>query len=187
MPIWRIPPPTYRFHSRATASHKPARVYRIPISSRSRRLPIASRCTASSRARTDVFRIESGPTIATQCESAQEKTDMTTPYVGQLQLFGFNFAPVGWALCQGQILSISQNPALFSILGTNFGGNGQTTFGLPNLQGTAAVGAGQGTGLSQYAVGQIEGATSVTVTTSTMPMHNHNLMASSATGTTLNT
>ena len=111
---------------------------------------------------------------------------MTTPYVGQLQLFGFNFAPVRWALCQGQILSISQNPALFSILGTNFGGNGQTTFGLPNLQGTAAVGAGQGTGLSQYAVGQIEGATSVTVTTSTMPMHNHNLMASSATGTTVN-
>ena len=111
---------------------------------------------------------------------------MTTPYVGQLQLFGFNFAPVGWALCQGQILSISQNPALFSILGTNFGGNGQTTFGLPNLQGTAAVGAGQGTGLSQYAVGQIEGATSVTVTTSTTPMHNHNLMASSATGTTVN-
>jgi microcystin-dependent protein len=111
---------------------------------------------------------------------------MTTPYVGQLQLFGFNFAPVGWALCQGQILPISQNPALFSILGTNFGGNGTTTFGLPNLQGIAAVGAGQGTGLSNYAVGQTAGATSATVTTSSMPAHNHNLMASSATGTMVN-
>ena len=111
---------------------------------------------------------------------------MTTPYLGQLQLFGFNFAPVGWALCQGQILSISQYAALYSILGTNFGGNGQTTFGLPNLQGIAVVGAGQGTGLSSYAVGQAEGATSVTVTSSTMPAHNHNLMATSATGTTVN-
>jgi microcystin-dependent protein len=111
---------------------------------------------------------------------------MTQPYVGQLQLFGFNYAPVGWALCQGQLLPIAQNAALYSILGTNFGGNGQTTFGLPNLQGIAAVGAGQGTGLSGYAVGQIEGATSVTVTSSTMPMHNHNLMASSATGTSVN-
>src|SRR5580692_11363211 len=111
---------------------------------------------------------------------------MSDPFLGTIRLVGFNFAPVGWALCQGQILPISQNPALFSILGTNFAGNGQTTFGLPNLQGTAAVGAGQGTGLSNYAVGQTEGATSVTVTTSTVPMHNHSLMASSATGTTVN-
>jgi microcystin-dependent protein len=111
---------------------------------------------------------------------------MTTPYIGQLQLFGFNFAPVGWAVCQGQLLPISQNPALFSILGTSFGGNGTTTFGLPNLQGLAAVGAGQGIGLSPYLVGETAGATSVTIDTSTMPMHNHNLMASSATGTTVN-
>jgi microcystin-dependent protein len=107
---------------------------------------------------------------------------MTDPYVGQLQLFGFNFAPAGWALCEGQVLPISQNPPLFSILGTNFGGNGTSTFGLPNLQGRIAVGAGQGLGLSNYAVGETVGTTTVTLTTQTMPMHNHGLMASLATG-----
>ena len=72
---------------------------------------------------------------------------MSEPFVGQIQIFGFNFAPQGWALCEGQLLSISQNTALFSILGTTYGGDGKTTFGLPNLQGRVPLQRGQGPGL----------------------------------------
>jgi microcystin-dependent protein len=86
-----------------------------------------------------------------------------TPFVSQIQLFGFNFAPVGWQQCNGQLLSISQNAALFSLLGTNFGGNGTSTFGLPNLQGNVPIGMGQGAGLSPFVEGQTGGSTTVTV------------------------
>ena len=81
------------------------------------------------------------------------------PFLGQIQAFGYNFAPRGWATCEGQLLSIAQNTALFSLLGTQFGGNGQTTFGLPDLQGRTMVGAGQGAGLSPVDIGQ-QGAAS---------------------------
>jgi microcystin-dependent protein len=84
-----------------------------------------------------------------------------------------NFAPTGWALCAGQLLSISQNTALFSLLGTFYGGNGQTTFGLPDLQGRIPVGAGQGTGLSPYTLGQVGGAESITLTTGNLASHTH--------------
>ncbi|WP_413989002.1 phage tail protein [Labrys okinawensis] len=110
---------------------------------------------------------------------------MTEPYVGQVQLFAFNFAPRGWALCQGQILPIQQYTALFSLLGTNYGGNGQTTFGLPNLQGTAVVGVGQGPGLTDYEPGQTGGSTSVTLAYNELAPHSHNFMAASAAGTTI--
>jgi microcystin-dependent protein len=86
-----------------------------------------------------------------------------TPFVSQIQLFGFNFAPVGWQQCNGQLLSISQNTALFSLLGTQFGGNGTSTFGLPNLQGAVPMGMGQGAGLSPFVEGQTGGSTTITV------------------------
>lgn len=97
----------------------------------------------------------------------------TEPFIGEVKLFGFNFAPRGYATCQGQIIAIAQNTALFSLLGTTFGGNGQTTFGLPDLQGRAPIGQGQGPGLSPYSMGQVGGTETVTITTAQMPMHVH--------------
>lgn len=110
---------------------------------------------------------------------------MTEPYLGQVQLFAFGFAPRGWAICQGQILPIRQYTALFSLLGVNYGGDGQTTFGLPNLQGTAVVGVGQGPGLSDYESGQSGGTETVTLLSNEMARHNHGFMAASAAGTTI--
>jgi microcystin-dependent protein len=89
---------------------------------------------------------------------------MSEPFIGQIMLFGGNFAPQGWAFCNGQLLSISQNTALFSILGTTYGGNGTTNFALPDLQGRAAVGFGNGAGLSPYVLGQVTGSETVTMT-----------------------
>ena len=109
---------------------------------------------------------------------------MTEPYVGQIQLYAFGFAPRGWAICAGQIIPIQQNTALFSILGTNYGGNGQTTFGLPNLQGRVGIGVGQGPGLSPYDQGQTGGSTSVTLTTAELPAHSHTFNTTSVQGTT---
>jgi microcystin-dependent protein len=86
-----------------------------------------------------------------------------TPFVSQIQIFPFNFAPVGWALCNGQLISISQNTALFSLLGTNYGGDGRTTFQLPNLQGRVSMDFGQGAGLSNYIQGQTGGTNSNTI------------------------
>ena len=107
---------------------------------------------------------------------------MSEPFLGQIMLVGFNFAPVGWALCNGQILSITQNTALFSLLGTTYGGNGTTTFALPDLRGRAAVGFGQGPGLSNYDLGQSTGTETVTLTVGQMPAHNHMVAANAANG-----
>ena len=96
------------------------------------------------------------------------------PFVAEIRIFGFNFAPTGWAQCNGQLLPISQNTALFSLLGTYYGGNGQSTFALPNLQNSAHIGAGQGAGLSVYDVGQTGGEASLTLLQTEMPQHNHN-------------
>lgn len=97
------------------------------------------------------------------------------PFLGQVQAFGFNYAPVGWMLCQGQILNISTNSALFALLGTTFGGNGTSTFGLPDLRGRTIVHVGQATGLSPVTWGLMQGAESITLNTSNMPSHNHNI------------
>ena len=97
----------------------------------------------------------------------------TEPFIGEIKIFGFNFAPRGYQTCQGQILSIAQNTALFSLLGTTYGGNGQTTFALPDLQGRAPIGQGQGPGLPNYSMGQISGTTNVTLTTANLPAHTH--------------
>jgi microcystin-dependent protein len=107
---------------------------------------------------------------------------MTEPFIGQIQAFGFSFAPRGWALCQGQILPIAQNTALFSLLGTTYGGNGQTTFGLPDLRGRAALGQGQGPGLQIYPIGQKAGVENVTLTVAQMPTHNHPFIPSGGAG-----
>lgn len=105
---------------------------------------------------------------------------MATPFVGQLALFPFNFAPTGWALCQGQLLAISQNTALFSLLGTNYGGDGRTTFGLPNLQVRVPIGVGAGPGLTQYNPGDTGGVSTVTLTANQCPTHNHNVNVADA-------
>jgi microcystin-dependent protein len=98
---------------------------------------------------------------------------MADPFLGEIRMFCGNFAPIGWALCQGQLLSISQNTALFSILGTTFGGNGTTTFGLPDLRGRVPINFGQGPGLSSYNLGEMSGSENVTLLASQMPAHTH--------------
>jgi microcystin-dependent protein len=98
---------------------------------------------------------------------------MSEPYIGEIILFAGNFAPRGWQFCQGQILSIAQNTALFSILGTTYGGNGQTTFALPDLRGRVPVSAGQGPGLSNIALGEVGGTPSTTILVNNLPPHNH--------------
>ena len=100
------------------------------------------------------------------------------PFLGQLMLVPYNFAPRGWAFCNGQIMSIAQNTALFSLLGTTYGGNGQTTFALPDLRGRVAVSAGQGPGLQNYSLGEIAGSETVTLISSQMPAHTHLVGAS---------
>jgi microcystin-dependent protein len=103
---------------------------------------------------------------------------MAEPFLGEIRIFAGNFAPRGWALCNGQILAISQNTALFSLLGTFYGGNGTSTFALPDLRGRLAVNQGQGPGLSSYTIGEQTGTESVTLLTTNMPAHTHLINAS---------
>jgi microcystin-dependent protein len=98
---------------------------------------------------------------------------MSSPFVAEIRIFAGNFAPTGWATCDGQLLPISQNTALFSLLGTTYGGDGKTTFGLPNLQGNAPMMWGQGPGLSLRDIGEQGGEPSVTLIISEMPSHAH--------------
>lgn len=106
-------------------------------------------------------------------------------YLGTILAFGFNFAPRGWALCWGQTLGIAQNTALFSLLGTTYGGNGQTTFALPDLRGRSLVGMGQGLGLTNVVQGEIAGNENITLTINNVPMHGHPLASPAAVITTL--
>jgi len=99
-----------------------------------------------------------------------------SPILGCIFMFAGNFAPRGYALCAGQILPIAQNTALFSLLGTTYGGNGQTTFALPDLRGRSPIGQGQGPGLSNIDLGEVAGAENTTLTNVNMPMHNHPLL-----------
>ncbi len=114
------------------------------------------------------------------------------PFLGQIMMVGFNFAPRGWALCAGQLLPISQNQALFSLLGTTYGGDGRTTFALPDLRGRCAVGMGQGPGLTLRNQGEMAGSENTTLTVANIPAHTHpaevdniqtQIMASNAAGT----
>lgn len=108
---------------------------------------------------------------------------MADPFVAEIRILPFNFAPTGWAFCDGQLLPLSQHTALFSLLGTTYGGNGKSTFALPNMQGNAPMHAGQGPGLSPYELGETAGAPQVTLIESEMPAHSHPLMASTKDGT----
>jgi microcystin-dependent protein len=107
---------------------------------------------------------------------------MSEPFLGEIRMAGFNFAPQGWAFCNGQIMAINQNQALFSLLGTTFGGDGQTTFALPNLQSRVPIHQGQGVGLSPYVMGENAGTESVTLTQSQMPQHSHTVNANTGGG-----
>jgi microcystin-dependent protein len=102
---------------------------------------------------------------------------MSDQFVAEIRIFGFNFPPTGWAFCDGQILPLSQNTALFSLLGTTYGGDGKSTFALPDLQGRTPLMWGQGAGLSLYDLGQEAGEESVTLIQSEMPFHNHTVGA----------
>jgi microcystin-dependent protein len=104
------------------------------------------------------------------------------PYLGSVMMAGFNFAPQGWRLCDGQLVSISENDALFQLIGTTFGGDGKNTFGLPDLRSRIPVHQGQGPGLSSYIIGQSGGVEEVTLTVNQIPIHNHLLTASTASG-----
>lgn len=104
---------------------------------------------------------------------------MADPFVAEIRMFPFNFAPKGWAWCDGQLLPLSQNTALFSLLGTTYGGNGKSNFALPDLQGNAPMFYGQGPGLSLYDIGQFSGSSTVTLLESEIPAHNHTLRGTS--------
>jgi microcystin-dependent protein len=102
---------------------------------------------------------------------------MADPFVAEIRIFPFNFAPKGWAWCDGQLMPLSQNTALFSLLGTTYGGDGKSTFALPDLQGRAPMHPGQGPGLSLHDLGETGGSETVTLLESEIPVHTHGLMA----------
>ena len=108
---------------------------------------------------------------------------MADPFLAEIRLFGFNFAPTGYALCAGQILSLAQNTALFSLLGTTYGGNGTSNFALPDLQGRVPLSQGQGLGLSLIDLGEASGVETVTLLQSEMPAHNHAANCTDSVGT----
>lgn len=111
---------------------------------------------------------------------------MSEPFVGEIRMFAGNFAPRGWAFCDGQLLAVSQNDALFSLLGTIYGGDGRTTFGLPDCRGRIPIHAGHGPGLSERRLGAKGGAEKVTLTVNQLPSHGHPMQASSEAATTAN-
>jgi microcystin-dependent protein len=108
---------------------------------------------------------------------------MADQFVAEIRIFPFNFAPKGWATCDGQLMPISQNTALFSLVGTYYGGDGRTTFGLPNLQGSAALNQGQGPGLTDRFIGEKSGTQTITLLIAEMPSHTHVVNAKTAGGT----
>lgn len=109
---------------------------------------------------------------------------MSSPYIGEIRMFSFGRTPNGWQVCDGSLLPIAEYDALFALIGTTYGGDGQTTFGVPDLRGRVPVHQGQGPGLSNYVIGQRGGTETVTVQPAEMPTHTHTLMATSAAATT---
>ncbi len=125
-----------------------------------------------------------GGALFGRVKSAQAEVAGIEPFIGEIMLFAGNFPPRGWAFCEGQILSIAQNTALFSLLGTTYGGNGQTTFALPDLRGRAPIHAGQGPGLTNRTLGEAAGEEYHALSSPEMPAHTHAAVADSANGTT---
>ena len=111
---------------------------------------------------------------------------MADPFLAEIRIFGFTFAPKGWAFCNGQLLPLAQNTALFSLLGTTYGGDGKSTFALPNLEGNAPMHPGQGPGLSQHYLGEAAGSETVSLLQSEIPAHAHDLMSQAAVGNRTN-
>src|SRR3954468_21133588 len=103
---------------------------------------------------------------------------MADPYIGEIRMFGGNFAPAGWAFCSGQLIPISENDTLFNLIGTTYGGDGQSTFALPDLRGRVPIHMGTGPGLSTHIIGEAAGVESVTLLTQNMPPHTHAMVAS---------
>jgi len=110
---------------------------------------------------------------------------MSSPFLGEIRPWANNFAPFGWAFCQGQLLAISQNTALFSLLGTNYGGNGTSNFALPDLRGRVPMKYGQYVDGTQYVIGEIAGTETVTLLSTTMPAHTHSVFGTSASATNI--
>jgi len=108
---------------------------------------------------------------------------MSQPYVGQILMFGGNFAPAGWMTCEGQLLPISENETLFQLIGTTYGGDGESTFALPSMGGRIPIHMGTGSGLSTYIIGESGGTESVTLTTQQIPQHSHLAVANASPGT----
>lgn len=105
---------------------------------------------------------------------------MSEAYIGEIRMFGYNFAPRGWLDCNGSLLAIAQYDVLFALIGTTYGGDGQTTFALPDLRGRLPISQGQGPGLSNYVIGQVAGTENVTLLSTQMPAHSHSAVATSA-------
>ena len=110
---------------------------------------------------------------------------MSQPFIGEIRLLAFNFAPAGWATCDGQLMPISENDALFNLIGTTYGGDGQSTFALPDLRGRLPIHMGQGAGLSNHVLAETGGVEAVTLTSSQIPTHNHTLIATTAAATSV--
>lgn len=127
--------------------------------------------------------IAAGGAFGTLLGKPREASAGTDPYLGEIMMFGGNFAPQGWALCNGQLMAISQNPALFQVLGATYGGDGVTTFALPDLRGRAPIHAGQGPTLSNRVLGEQGGEEAHTLTLAEMPAHTHAVNAHSGDGT----
>jgi microcystin-dependent protein len=123
-----------------------------------------------------------GLALLGRARKAEAATNSSAPFIGEIMLFAGNFAPTGWALCNGQLLAISSNTALFSLLGTQYGGNGVSTFGLPDLRGRAPVHFGQGPGLANYSQGQVGGEEGHTLAPAEMPSHTHTAYGDSSNG-----
>jgi len=111
---------------------------------------------------------------------------MSDPYIGEVRIFAFDYAPIGWVFCDGQLLPVAQYQALFAVIGTIYGGDGQNTVGVPNLMGRIPINFGQGTGLSAYAIAQMGGNATVTLTSAQIPNHNHNMVVTLNDATTNN-
>lgn len=110
---------------------------------------------------------------------------MSYPFVGEIRMFGFGFTPIGWQACDGSLLSIAQYEVLFTVIGTTYGGDGQTTFAVPDLRGRLPIHQGQGPGLSNYIIGQVAGTETVTLLSTQMPAHTHTALATSGGATSL--
>lgn len=111
---------------------------------------------------------------------------MSQPFIGEIRMFGGNFAPAGWAFCNGQPMPIAENEALFQLIGTTYGGDGQETFNLPNLQSRVPIHQGQGPGTSSYSLGESGGVESITLTTNQIPIHTHAALCSAVGGNSSN-